>query len=172
MKSMGEPVESNAREFYVHTSFQKAACRPGGLPRDMALRNADANIERIKPGFALWLDKEMAELLRSLPEMKSTAASHPSWIDQVEQFSSNLIDVAGTMGYPFISFVAGNLQKICEAARSGAVCHGEVVTCHIDALFLGKRQNYLSLRPDDLPELSAGLRRIIEPKHLQQPVAG
>lgn len=43
--------DSPVRMFPVETQFQKLARREGGVPRDKAIEQANANIEEIKPGF-------------------------------------------------------------------------------------------------------------------------
>ena len=38
---------NSAREFAVETNFQRMACRPGGIPRAQALRNAKKEVLRL-----------------------------------------------------------------------------------------------------------------------------
>lgn len=152
---------SDARVFDVETNFQKAAKRPGGIKRDEAVKKAAANIEDIKPAFANWLDQEFEELLRIVPERKVKENGDPLWIEAVDRCSTRLVDAAGTMGYPFISFVAANLHAVCEAIREGADYRSEVFACHIDALFLARLPKYKNMRPEDMPELSEGLRQVL-----------
>ncbi len=154
-----------AREFNVETNFQKLARRPGGIARDQALKNAAANIDAFKPGFEGWLDQELANLL----ELVSRTSSKPntSWIESAERQSQRLVDVAETMDYPLMSFVANNLCLILEALRCGAEYRAEVIGCHIDAILLSRQPQYRHLRSEDLPELSVGLTRFLEAPRLQ-----
>jgi hypothetical protein len=152
---------SGPRVFDVETNFQKAARRPGGVGRDEAVRTAIANIEQMKPAFAEWLDQEFAELLRLVPDRKVRDTNDPAWIEAVDRCSTRLLDGAATMGYPFISFVATNLHAVCEAIRDGADYRSEVMACHIDALFLARLPKYKNMRPEDMPELSEGLRQVL-----------
>lgn len=159
---MTQAPRQETRDLNIVTTFQRTACRPGGISRDEALENADINIERLKPLFTAWLDDELNELVRTVPNLKFTGPGDFSWIDSLDACSGRLIDVAATMGYPFVSFVAMNLRMLCEAVRKGAECRGEVFACHIDALFLGCQQRYIQMKPEDLPELAEGLRRVME----------
>jgi len=155
-------VDDNAREFYTETNFQKQARRPGGIARDKALKNADANIEILKPGFEDWLDEEINSLVQTIPDEESSKFAGLSWIDAADINSQRLADVAATMDYQFTSFVAKNLSLIFDAIRHGSEYRSDVITCHINALRLSRQQKYRKLRSEDLPELSEGLRRILE----------
>lgn len=148
---------NTAREFDVETSFQKGARRPGGIPREQALKNAVVMINAIKPKFADWLENELNEVAR----LMSAGQRDLRWVELLNQQSRRLADVAATMDSPFVSFVAHNLHIICEAVKDGAPFNAEVIQCHVDALILSKQPQYRQLRPEDLPELSDGLRRVL-----------
>lgn len=152
---------SDVRVFDVETNFQKAAKRPGGIKRDEAVKTAAANIEQIKPVFTDWLAQEFEELLRIVPDRKVKETNDPAWVDAIDRSSVRLMDAAGTMGYPFISFVATNLHAVCEAIRDGGDYRSEVMACHIDALFLARLPKYRNMKPEDMPELSAGLKQVL-----------
>lgn len=158
---------ADAYEFDVVTNFQKAARRPGGIPRDKALQAADNRLKLIKPKFSSWLDDELRELVRVVPNVEAIRPDNPEWIDGLERASKRLSDVAETMDYQFVSFVANNLCIICEAVRAGAECQGEVVICHVNALLLGAQLKYRRMKPADLPELSDGLRKVLDSKNLR-----
>lgn len=152
---------TEARVFDLETDFQKAARRPGGIRRDQALKNASTNIEQIKPVFANLLNKEIDELLRAVPDARAVRMSDAAWIDAIDRCSARLVDAAATMGYPFVSFVASNLRAVCEAIREGAEFRPEVIACHVDALLLARLPKYKNMRPEDMPELSEGLRQML-----------
>ena len=65
---MSKPDDHEAREFHVETKFQVLAKRPGGVPRDQALLNAQTTVATLKPGFETWIDDEMTLLLRAIPK--------------------------------------------------------------------------------------------------------
>jgi hypothetical protein len=44
---MADDNNAYARVFPVETNFQRMACRPGGVPREQALRNAKIHVLRL-----------------------------------------------------------------------------------------------------------------------------
>ena len=66
------------------------------------------------------------------------------------------------MGFDLVTFVAGNLSKIFEAINSGTEDRADLIDCHIQALLLARQEQNRNLRPEQLPELSSGLRRVAE----------
>jgi len=164
MIAMSDKVTAGdgAREFYTETNYQKQARRPGGNARDQAIKNADANIEMLKPSFEDWLNEQINALVKIIPKGESSIPAGLSWIDAADINSQRLADVAATMDYRFMSFVAKNLSLIFDAIRNGSEYRGDVIECHINALRLSRQQQYRELRSEDLPELSEGLRRILE----------
>jgi hypothetical protein len=163
---MSKNDSDDARIFPVDTNFQRMARRPGGISRDEAIRNADAKVDAYKPGFASWLEDELEQLLRIIPPEDSPPGDL-SWLDAADVCCQRLTDVGATMDYEFVSFVASNLCIIFEAFKAGAQYRGDVVACHVNALLLAKQTSYRRLRSEDLPELSEGLRRVIESKGLR-----
>ena len=66
------------------------------------------------------------------------------------------------MDYGLVTFVAENLCKIISAVMTGAPYDKEMIDCHADALLLAKTDQYRALRPDQVPEMASGLRRVVE----------
>jgi hypothetical protein len=163
---MAKPSQSPAREFLVVTHFQKAARRPGGLSREEALQAAKANIDRIKPEFAAWLEAEINTIRLLVKAERYDSAADSAFIESVRTRSTHLAEVATTMGYPLVSFIATNLRSICDAVSDGAAYDRDVASCHVDALVLAKQQRYSRMQPEDLPALRGGLKRLIESKNL------
>ena len=64
------------------------------------------------------------------------------------------------MGFELVTFVAANLCDIIDAMKVGAVYDKGTVACHMDALHLAKTERYRHLRPEQVPEMTSGLRRI------------
>ena len=48
---MSKAPDRQAQTFFVETRFQRMARRPGGVRREQALENAQANLEESKPEF-------------------------------------------------------------------------------------------------------------------------
>ena len=162
--------DGKAREFYIETNFQQMARRPGGVTREQALQRADANVESFKPNFTSWLDEQLSEFFALIPAEGSAEFERLEWIDRADVYSQRLADVAATMDYQFVSYVANNLCLIFEAIKRGAEHNSEVIACHINALRLARQQQYRGMRPQDLPELTEGLRNILNSPSLQPPL--
>lgn len=158
---------SDPHEFHIETNFQRMARRPGGITRDRAIQGADRNIETFKPGFESWLDNELARLFQTIPSDLSSPSKDLSWIEAADAKCQRLADVSATMDYQLMSFVANNLCLIFEAIRNGAEYRSDVIDCHVSALRLARQRQYRKMRSEDLPELSDGLRRILESPRLQ-----
>jgi hypothetical protein len=157
---MNKPPDYEPREFHVETKFQQLAKRPGGVSREQALTNAQASVAALKPGFETWLDDEIAMLLRSVPK-EGQDLSDKRWMDAADAHCQHLADVSATMGYEFVSYVAGNLCLMFDAIRHGADYRRDVMKCHVDALLLGRKDKFRRMKPEDVPELTDGLRRVL-----------
>jgi hypothetical protein len=150
-----------ARIFDVDTNFQRQARRPSPISKQKALAQAQAEIDRRKPEFVNWLGRELQTLNTTIKQ----AEEHPgasSSVDQAAYHARQLRDVGSTMGYELLTFVAGNLCDILDAIGAGAQYDKESIDCHLDALSLVTQRPYQGLRPEQLPELSRGLRRVFE----------
>jgi hypothetical protein len=158
---MSKSDDYEAREFHVETKFQVLAKRPGGVSRDQALLNAQSTVATLKPGFETWLDDEMALLLKAIPK-EGTDLKNRAWMKAVESHSQHLADIAATMGYEFVSYVASNLCLMFDAIKQGADYRRDVMVCHLDALILGRKDKFRRMKPEDVPELTEGLRRVLE----------
>jgi hypothetical protein len=163
-KAMTAKVENPAHEaieFFIETKYQRLARRSGGIPRDQAIKNAEKHIAEAKPKFRNWLDEEIAELAKSLPA-DGNAAHDLRWMKDADKHCQFLADVGATLDFAMVSFIANNMCLIFDAVRNGAPYRHDIVTCYLDALRLASRDEHRNLRPQDVPELSAGLRRVLE----------
>lgn len=157
---MSKNSNHEAHMFFVDSRFQRLARRPGGVSREQAMKNAQAKIDESKPEFDAWLDQELQALVDLIQKVEAGAAD-PGWRDVVCAHSVQLRDIGTTMGFTLLTFIATNLCEILEGTN-GNECNTELITCHVDALLLSRQQQYRNLRPDQLPELSGGLRRVAE----------
>ncbi len=151
----------DARTFAVDTRFQQMARRPGGTPRERALQNAQTEIEQSKPRFDLWLDQEL-DALTELVRNAEAGAGDPQWTEKMTHHSRQLRDVGTTLGFPLLTFIAGNLCELLETIRPDATSNLETIACHVNSLLLSRRPEYRNLRPEQVPELSKGLRRVAD----------
>jgi len=158
------PAKSNDEPytFFVDSHFQKMARRPGGAPRDQALKDAQAAIDNIKLGFANWLDREVDALMAEIRRGRLANSGDLSWAETAAAHSRHIRDVGTTMGFELVTFITNNLCEIFEAIIAGASPHNEMIDCHIDALLLAKQEQYRHLQPEQFPELNSGLRRVRE----------
>jgi len=163
---MSKPDDYEAREFHVETKFQQFAKRPGGVPRDQAIINAQSTVATLKPGFETWLDDEITHLLKAIPQAGADLKER-AWMKTADAHSQHLADVSATMGYDFVSYVANNLCLMFDAIRQGADYRRDVMVCHLDALVLGRKDKFRRMKPEDVPELTEGLRRVLESPKLK-----
>src|SRR5262245_15381547 len=158
---MQNKSDRDARVFFVDTRFQQMARRPGGIPRTQALENAQSKIAENTPEFEAWLDRELQALADLISQLHGRAAQ-PGWSEAICDHCRQLRDVGATMGYQLLTFVANNLCEILEGAAADDKANIESIICHVDAIFLARQKQYRNLRPDQLPELTKGLRLVAE----------
>jgi hypothetical protein len=158
---MAEDPNPEARIFSPKTRFQTLARRPGGVPRNQAVENAQNHVEETKLGFDDWLDGELTELIGWIERAKSGEAVE-EWIDGAQFHANQLRDVGTTVGFELLTFIASTLCTILDGVKAGAECNAESLTCHVDSLLLIRHKQYRHLRPDQVPELSRGLHRVAE----------
>ena len=154
-------TKPEARIFLVDTRFQQMARRPGGVPRAEALERAQATLDELKQDFPDWLDHQLQDLGVALRKLES-APIDVACLDKAYQSCCQLRDVGTTMGFELITLISSNLCDVLNAVRAGTPCDAQTIECHIDALVLTSKPPYCGLRPDQLPEMTSGLRQIVE----------
>jgi len=159
---MPDNTSDDPNTFLVDSNFQKMARRAGGVPRSQALENAQMAMDKIKMSFGDWLDGEIESLTAEIKKGRAAPASDVSWAEAAVMHARQIRDVGTTMGFELVTFITNNLCEIFEAIIAGAGPRNEMIDCHIDALFLAKQEQYRHLRPEQLPELRTGLRRVLE----------
>ena len=157
----GEP-QDDSKMSLVDSYFQRMARRTGGMSRDRAMESAQVALEKIKMSFPDWLEGELKVLIAQLRKGGAASPGDVSWAETAIIHSRQIRDVGSTMGFELLTFITNNLCEILEANIAGAPPHNEMIVCHIDALLLAKQEQYCHLRPEQLPELSSGLRRVLE----------
>jgi hypothetical protein len=153
---------SDHKEFLVDTHFQKMARRSGGIPREQAMESAQLAIDKIKLGFGDWLNTEIDSLSSAINGGRNAGPGDTSWAETAAIHSRQIRDCGSTMGFELVTFITNNLSEMFEAIIAGAPSRQEMIDCHMDALHLAKQEKYRHLRPEQLPELSSGLRRVLE----------
>jgi chemotaxis protein histidine kinase CheA len=155
------PNSSTAREFAVETDFHKKARRPGGITRNQAVGDAQAQIETLKEEFNDWL-KDGLERLQSAIQLAETFPDNAMLVEDAFRSSCELRDIGTTMGYELVTFVANRLCEVLNAIRNGADYDKVLIRCHLDALQLARQDSYKNVSPDQVPDLCDGLRRAAE----------
>ncbi|HWV52954.1 hypothetical protein [Pseudorhodoplanes sp.] len=158
---MTEKTPPNVRIFAVKTRFQELAQRPGGIPREIAIQQAESGIEGYKAEFVDWVERELQELTQALRKIDS-AQPDMAQLDEIYARSRQLRDTGTTMGLALLTFVADNLCRVLDAIQSGATYDSEIVECHISALFLARQNAYRNIRPEQVPEMTSGFHRMLE----------
>ena len=159
---MADQTPDDSNTFLVDSHFQKMARRSGGIPREEALENARLAIDKIKLSFSEWLDAETAALIAEIRKGRSASADEVIWAETAVTHARHIRDVGTTMGFELVTFITNNLCAMFEAIIAGATPSNEMIDCHVDALLVAKQEKYRHLRPEQLPELSQGLRRVLE----------
>jgi hypothetical protein len=156
-KSGGPP----ARIFPVDTRFQKLARRAGGVRRDQAIERAQLLLEDMKPAYEDFLEREVAGLADLV---KKVEAGHdePGWVETTAFRARQLRDSAGSLGYELVAFIAGSFCELLDSVEGGSECNMESIVCHVDALMLARQKSYRRMRPEQVPELTKGLQRVVK----------
>ena len=158
---MAQQPDQDSHIFPVDTRFQQMARRPGGVTRERALDDAQRQIDNLKTDFVDWLDRELKELAASARKVAANPGDTVAF-DRTHHASCQLRDVGGTMGFELVTFVANNFCGILEAIKAGAPHDKDMIDCHIDALLLARTDPYRHLRPEQVPEMARGLRRVVQ----------
>jgi hypothetical protein len=158
---MAESTKGDAAIFPVDTRFQQMARRPGGVPRERAVEGAQRHLDELKPDFNNWLSRQLKDLTVLLQEVASNP-NDAAMLERAHEGCCQLRDVGGTMGYELVSFVANNFCDILDAVKAGASYDQNMIDCHMDALAMARTDAYRNLRPEQVPEMTSGLRRMVE----------
>jgi hypothetical protein len=155
------PTPDQARVFEVETRFHQQARRKGGVSKERAIEAAQAQIEKAKPGFDEWLDGEL-KAFAALIARAENAEDRSKWLEELDFRSRELRDSATTFGFELLSFVATSLCEILQSIEAGGECNMEAIKCHTDALLLAGQKSYRRMRPEQVPDLTNGLHRVVK----------
>jgi hypothetical protein len=154
-------AKSDARIFTVETRFQKMVKREGGISRDKAIEQAQTQIEQAKPQFDAWAGGELKEFKSLMKKVEGTKAS-AEWIKIANFHSRQLRDSAATLNFELLAFISGSLCEILDSIEAGSECNMESIACHIESLLLAGQASYRHLKPDQVPDLTEGLHRVVK----------
>jgi hypothetical protein len=157
-----KPAHPLARIFPVDTRFQQLARRSGGMPRDKAIERAQAALEGLKPAYEEdFLEREVSGLC-DLVKKVDAGHEEPGWLETATFRTRQLRDSAGSLGYELVAFISGSLCELLDSIDAGNDCNMESIVCHVDALMLARHKQYRRMRPEQVPELTKGLQRVVK----------
>ncbi len=87
-----------ATVFYPENRFDRMARRAGGVPREQALAQAQAQVDEIAPGFTPWLEQEMQALCTAIDALSKNPASKMHR-EKATQSSEQMRDTGSTLGF-------------------------------------------------------------------------
>ena len=131
------------------------------MSRARAIERAEIEIAEVKVEFDEWLSRELAELMTAF-EAARDSQRDPGRLAELANRSRQLRDVTATMRFELLSFVGASLCDLLESISAEAEFPTESIVCHLDALNLSARPDFRGLRPDEVPELTKGLRRVVK----------
>lgn len=155
-----ESAKSDARVFRVNTQFQVMARRPGGVPKEKAIENANRFVEQAKPEMLRWMKEQVALLDVAIGKIEEDPGA-ASQIEQAQDLSRQVRDIGTTLGFSLLTFVANNLNEIFETMKQRTYFRKDIVSCHQLALRLSLLEEYRLMNPDNLPELKDGLLQVL-----------
>ena len=131
------------------------------MSRARAIERAEIEIAEVKVEFDEWLSRELAELMTAF-EAARDSQPDPGRLAELANRSRQLRDVTATMRFELLSFVGASLCDLLDSISAEAEFPIESIVCHLDALNLSARPDFRGLRPDEVPELTKGLRRVVK----------
>jgi len=146
--------------FLANTRFETMAKRPGGVPRNDAIKSASSNIDKIKPEAIFWIRKGVVRLDRAIQDTW-ISADDAARFDAAIELSASLRDVGATIGFPLLSFICQNLCEILETQKSGVKFRKDILDVYRMALMLSAQDEHRDSSPDDLPIFKSGLEKVL-----------
>ncbi len=150
------------REIEVDDDFGRQARSPGALSRDEAIKRAHVELTQLKPQLKEHIKQQCQQLEAALVAARSGDEKRLEHIGDAYAASLSLRDIANSIGYTLIGFIAANLCTIIETVEAAHMDYpAAVIDCHYDALRLALSPPYQGKQLRDLPELSAGLSQTV-----------
>jgi hypothetical protein len=160
---MGGGARGWHREIKVDDRFGRIARSHAGFSRQVAIERAAAELARIRPRLAAHIGEECRRLDAALVAARTGDENYRATIATAYSASQNLRDVAPSIGYSLLGFVAANLCTIIEAADAAqTACPVAIIDCYLDALRLVQTVPYRTKQPKELPELAAALSQTVQ----------
>jgi hypothetical protein len=131
------------------------------MSRNRAIERAEIEIAEVKVEFDEWLSREMTELTTAFEAARDNP-NDPERLVELANRGRQLRDVTATIRLELLSFVAASLCDLLDSVSAETEFPIDSIVCHLDALNLSARPDFRELRPDEVPELTKGLRRVVK----------
>jgi hypothetical protein len=131
------------------------------MSRNRAIERAEIEIAEVKVEFDEWLSREMTELTTAFEAARDNP-NDPERLAELANRGRQLRDVTATIRLELLSFVAASLCDLLDSVSAETEFPIDSIVCHLDALDLSARPDFRELRPDEVPELTKGLRRVVK----------
>jgi hypothetical protein len=156
---MPEGKDRSARIFRVNSQFEQMARRPGGLAPAEAIARATKEIESKRPEFDGWYEERLGKL-QTIIASAERGQVDAGWEYGANRICRELRDLAVTMGFELLAVVADSLCLLFDTIGANGSKNADSIRCHMDALILASKSRHLPLNPDQVEELTTGLRQI------------
>jgi hypothetical protein len=158
----GKPAAA-FRIFDVDNAFGRKAGEPGGPPRQAAIDRAQRELMLMRPRLTEYMMGECRRLEAALSAARDGDADYASLVREAYAASQNVRDVAASIGFPLLGFIATNLCTVIETADEARMDYpAAVIDCHFDALRLARSDSYEAKQLAEVPELSGGLLQTVQ----------
>lgn len=159
---MSVKADGSYREIKVDDKFGQHMRSPTRLSRGAAIKRAEAELRSIQPRIEGYVKLESKNLEAALMAARQKDESYATNVRNAYAASQNIRDVANSIGYSLIGFIATNLCTIIEVTDAVSIeCPAAIFDCYYQALRLALGRNYVKKSLKELPELSAGLLQTV-----------
>jgi hypothetical protein len=160
---MGRHAAGGYRDTKQGVGPTRQARSPAKSARNAAIKRAEAELALLKPRIVDHIEHESLRLEAALLAARAHNANYQSCVSKAYDAGQHLRDVADTMGYRLVGFIATNLCTIIETADDAGMDYpAAVLDCYLDALQLVQTAPYRDKQIVDLPELTTALLQAVQ----------
>jgi hypothetical protein len=152
-----------SREVKRDDVFGRHARSLASFSRKIAIERATAELARLKPRITAHIKEECRHVEAALLAAQARDESYRTHVAEAYRASLNLRDVAQSMDYSLVGFVAANFCLIVETADAAQTDYpAAILDCYLDAFRLAQTRPYKTKQPEELPAFSAGLLQTVQ----------
>ena len=134
-----------------------------------ALDLSNAVVTRSVADLEAHLDRELASLHLLIDDALQNPANL-RWIKDANDHTRQLRNIGSTIGLELLTHIADTLCEMFDRIRKGEDYSVESIKCYVDSLNLARRNEYRNIKPEEVPELTEGLRQVAEKLRRKTPV--